>query len=234
MSKRDWSVYREITLNGLWKNNPGLVQLLGLCPLMAVTTNFVNGLGLGIATTIALVASNLAISIVRHLVREEIRIPAFVMIIAANVTLIEMLMKAYFHELYGILGIFIPLIVTNCIVIGRSEAYASKNPPLHAGYDSLMMGIGFTLVLVALGGMRELVSSGTLFAQAHLMFGEAARGLTLSLGADFKGLLLAALPPGAFIGLGFLVALKNYLDKRMAQTAQAAKAIPINRLGETA
>ncbi|OQX13177.1 MAG: electron transport complex subunit RsxE [Thiothrix lacustris] len=232
--KFDGSVYREITLNGLWKSNPGLVQLLGLCPLMAVTTNFVNGLGLGVATTIALVASNLAISIVRNFVREEIRIPAFVMIIAANVTLIEMLMKAYFHELYGILGIFIPLIVTNCIVIGRSEAYASKNPPLHAGYDSLMMGIGFTLVLVVLGGMRELVSSGTLFAQAHLMFGEAARGLTLSLGADFKGLLLAALPPGAFIGLGFLVALKNYIDKRMAQSAQATRSIPINRVGETA
>lgn len=234
MSKLDWSVYRKITLNGLWKNNPGLVQLLGLCPLMAVTTNFVNGLGLGIATAIALVASNLAISIVRHLVREEIRIPAFVMIIAANVTLIEMLMKAYFHELYGILGIFIPLIVTNCIVIGRSEAYASKNPPLRAGYDSLIMGIGFTVVLVALGGMRELVSSGTLFAQAHLMFGEAARGLTLNLGADFKGLLLAALPPGAFIGLGFLVALKNYIDKRMAQTVKTAKTMPINNLGETA
>lgn len=237
MSKFDWSVYREITFNGLWKSNPGLVQLLGLCPLMAVTTNFVNGLGLGIATTVALVASNLAISIVRNFVREEIRIPAFVMIIAANVTLIEMLMKAYFHELYGILGIFIPLIVTNCIVIGRSEAYASKNPPLQAGFDSLMMGIGFTLVLVVLGGMRELVGNGTLFDQAHLMFGEAARGLTLSLGADFKGMLLAALPPGAFIGLGFLVALKNYVDKRKAQTAKAPQAQPIVRItpaGESA
>lgn len=228
------ATYRELTLAGLWKNNPGLVQLLGLCPLMAVTTNVVNGLGLGLATLLALVASNLAISLVRDFIREEIRIPAFVLIIAGNVTLIEMLIRAYFHDLYNILGIFIPLIVTNCIVIGRSEAYASKNPPLHAGYDSLMMGIGFMLVLMVLGGMRELVGNGTLFAQAHLMFGEAARGLTLTLGDDFKGLLLAALPPGAFIGLGFLVALKNYIDKRMAQTAKAAKTIPINNIGETA
>ena len=228
------ATYRELTLAGLWKNNPGLVQLLGLCPLMAVTTNVVNGLGLGLATLLALVTSNLAISLVRDFIREEIRIPAFVLIIAGNVTLIEMLIRAYFHDLYNILGIFIPLIVTNCIVIGRSEAYASKNPPLHAGYDSLMMGIGFMLVLMVLGGMRELVSNGTLFAQAHLMFGEAARGLTLTLGDDFKGLLLAALPPGAFIGLGFLVALKNYIDKRMAQTVKTAKTMPINNLGETA
>jgi len=228
------ATYRELTLAGLWKNNPGLVQLLGLCPLMAVTTNVVNGLGLGLATLLALVTSNLAISLVRDFIREEIRIPAFVLIIAGNVTLIEMLIRAYFHDLYNILGIFIPLIVTNCIVIGRSEAYASKNPPLHAGYDSLMMGIGFMLVLMVLGGMRELIGNGTLFAQAHFMFGEAARGLTLTLGDDFKGLLLAALPPGAFIGLGFLVALKNYIDKRMAQTAKSAKTMPINNLGETA
>lgn len=216
MFKPDYAAYREITLNGLWKNNPGLVQLLGLCPLMAVTTNMVNGLGLGLATLIALVSSNVAISIVRHYISEEIRIPAFVMIIAANVTLIEMLIKAYFHDLYNILGIFIPLIVTNCIVIGRSEAYAAKNPPIHAGLDSLMMGIGFMLVLMVLGGLRELVGNGTLFSEAHLMFGEAARSLTLSFGYDFKGLLLAALPPGAFIGLGFLVALKNWLDRRSA------------------
>ncbi len=216
MFKPDYAAYREITLNGLWKNNPGLVQLLGLCPLMAVTTNMVNGLGLGLATLIALVSSNVAISIVRHYISEEIRIPAFVMIIAANVTLIEMLIKAYFHDLYNILGIFIPLIVTNCIVIGRSEAYAAKNPPIHAGLDSLMMGIGFMLVFMVLGGLRELVGNGTLFSEAHLMFGEAARSLTLSFGSDFKGLLLAALPPGAFIGLGFLVALKNWLDRRSA------------------
>lgn len=228
------STYRELTAAGLWHNNPGLVQLLGLCPLMAVTTNFVNGLGLGLATIIALVSSNLAISAVRNYIREEIRIPAFVLIIAGNVTLIEMLMKAYFHDLYNILGIFIPLIVTNCIVIGRSEAYASKNPPAHAGYDSLMMGVGSMLVLVVLGGMRELAANGTLFAQAHLMFGEAARGMTITLGDGFKGLLLAALPPGAFIGLGFLVALKNWIDKRHAQRATASRAAPAGIGGEAA
>ena len=222
----DRAAYREISINGLWKNNPGLVQLLGLCPLMAVTTNVVNGLGLGLATLIALVASNFAISLVRDFIRDEIRIPAFVMIIAANVTLIEMLMKAYFHDLYNILGIFIPLIVTNCIVIGRSEAYAAKNPPLHAGFDSFMMGLGFTLVLITLGGLRELIGNGTLFDQANLMFGESASHLRLSLGDDFKGLLLAALPPGAFIGLGFMVALKNYIDqRRAARQASAAVAL---------
>lgn len=219
------ATYRELTLAGLWKNNPGLVQLLGLCPLMAVTTNFVNGLGLGLATLLALVASNLAISVVRAYIREEIRIPAFVLIIAGNVTLIEMLIQAYFHDLYNILGIFIPLIVTNCIVIGRSEAYASKHPPLHAGYDSLMMGVGFLLVLVTLGGLRELVANGTLFADAHLMFGEAARGLTLHLGEHYHGLLLASLPPGAFIGLGFLVALKNAIDRRMAKRAAGSQPV---------
>lgn len=228
------STYRELTVNGLWHNNPGLVQLLGLCPLMAVTTNFVNGLGLGLATLVALVASNLAISLVRDYIREEIRIPAFVLIIAGNVTLIEMLMQAYFHGLYNILGIFIPLIVTNCLVIGRSEAYASKNPPAHAGYDSLMMGVGFLLVLVVLGGMRELVANGTLFAQAELMFGESAKSLTITLGENFKGLLLAALPPGAFIGLGFLVAIKNLIDKRMKKRVAATKPVTTGLAGETA
>jgi electron transport complex protein RnfE len=208
--------FRTIAINGLWRNNPGLVQLLGLCPLLAVTNNMVNGLGLGLATLIALISSNVAVSLMRNFVRQEIRIPAFILIIAANVTIIDMLIKAFFHELYGILGIFIPLIVTNCIVLGRSEAFASKNHPLHAGLDSLMMGIGFMLVLMVLGGMRELFANGTLFSQAHLMFGEAARAWTISLGKDFHGLLLAALPPGAFIGLGLLVALKNWIDKRLA------------------
>lgn len=220
------ATYRELTVAGLWKNNPGLVQLLGLCPLMAVTTNFINGLGLGLATILALVASNTAIALVRQYIRPEIRIPTFVLIIAGNVTLIEMLMQAYFHDLYKVLGIFIPLIVTNCIVIGRAEAYAAKNPPPYAAYDSLMMGVGFALVLMVLGAMRELVAHGTLFADAHLMFGEAARGLTLQLGENFHGLLLAALPPGAFIGLGLLVALKNAVDRRMAQRKAAAQTLP--------
>lgn len=213
------TTYRKITVDGLWRNNPGLVQLLGLCPLMAVTTNFINGLGLGIATLVTLLASNLLISLFRAYFSDEIRIPVFVLIIASNVTAIELLMQAYFYELHGILGIFIPLIVTNCIILGRAEAFASKNEPGHAALDGFMMGVGFLLVLVVLGGLRELLANGTLFAQAHLMFGEAARSMTLTLSDDFKGLLLAALPPGAFIGLGFILALKNYIDQRLAKRA---------------
>ncbi|MEZ5534122.1 MAG: electron transport complex subunit E [Thiolinea sp.] len=212
----DENIYRKITLDGLWRNNPGLVQLLGLCPLMAVTTNFINGLGLGIATLITLLSSNLLISLFRDYFRDEIRIPVFVLIIASNVTAIELLMRAYFYDLHGILGIFIPLIVTNCIIIGRAEAFASKNEPEHSALDGFMMGLGFLLVLVVLGGLREILANGTLFAQAHLMFGEAARGLTISISDNFHGLLLAALPPGAFLGLGFLLALKNYIDQRQA------------------
>lgn len=211
--------YREIAFNGLWQNNPGLVQLLGLCPLMAVTTNAINGLGLGIATLLVLATTNLLISLLRPFIREEIRIPAFVLIIASTVTAIELLMHAYFSELYAVLGIFIPLIVTNCIIIGRAEAYAAKNPPQYAWLDGLMMGLGFALVLVTLGAIRELLANGTLLSQAHLMFGEAARGLTFHLSENFKGLLLAALPPGAFISLGFLVAGKNYIDQRRAKRA---------------
>ena len=224
--------YRDIAFNGLWQNNPGLVQLLGLCPLMAVTTNAINGLGLGIATLMTLATTNVLISLLRPFIREEIRIPAFVLIIASTVTAIELLMHAYFFELYAVLGIFIPLIVTNCIIIGRAEAYAAKNPPQYAGFDGLMMGLGFALVLIALGAIRELLAQGTILSQAQLMFGEAARGLTLQLSADFKGLLLAALPPGAFISLGFLVAGKNYIDQRRAQRAESSTSL--KSAGETA
>ena len=212
---------KKIIVDGLWKNNPGLVQLLGLCPLMAVTNNAINGLGLGMATIIALVASNVAISTVRHYIRPEIRIPAFIMIIAANVTIVDLLMNAFFHDLYVILGIFIPLIVTNCAVLGRAEAFASKHTPAEAALDSFMMGLGFTCVLITLGGLREVIANGTLFSQANLMFGESAKALTLHLSNDFHGLLLAALPPGAFIGLGLLVAGKNWIDARLARPAKS-------------
>ena len=204
--------YRKIIYDGLWDNNPGRVQLLGLCPLMAVTTNVINGLGLGIATLVTLLLSNLLISVCRDFIRSEIRIPVFVLIIASNVTAIDLLMQAYFYDLHAILGIFIPLIVTNCIIIGRAEAFAAKNNTPSATLDGIMMGIGFLLVLVVLGGLRELLAQGTLLAEAHIMFGETARGWTLQVSEDFKGLLLAALPPGAFIGLGMLLALKNWID----------------------
>ncbi len=206
--------YRQIIRDGLWNNNQALVALLGLCPLLAVTNTAINGLGLGLATTLVLVASNTTVSLIRNLVRPEVRLPVFVLVIASFVTATELSMNAWFHGLYNILGIFIPLIVTNCAIIGRAEAFASKNTPVRSLVDGLSIGIGFTGVLLVLGGIREMVGSGTLFAHADLMFGEAARGITLSVGEDFKGLLIAILPPGAFLGLGLLIALKNVIDER--------------------
>ena len=206
-----------IVQDGFWTNNPALVQLLGLCPLLAVTATVVNGLGLGIATTLVLVGSNVTVSLIRNLVRNEIRIPVFVLVIASFVTAIELAMNAFFHDLYKILGIFIPLIVTNCAIIGRAESFASKNTVSRSLVDALSMGLGFTAVLVVLGGLREAIGFGTLFSQAHLMFGEAARDLTITMGEDYPGFLLAILPPGAFIGLGLLIAIKNVIDKRLEQ-----------------
>jgi electron transport complex protein RnfE len=217
------SEYRKLIRDGLWDNNQALVALLGLCPLLAVTSTAVNGLGLGIATTLVLTLSNVTVSLVRNLVRPEIRLPVFVLVIASFVTAVELAMNAWFHELYNVLGIFIPLIVTNCAIIGRAETFGSRNPPLPALLDGLSMGLGFSAALVVLGGLRELVGQGTLLSQAHLMFGEGARGLTLSLGDAYPGLLMAILPPGAFIGLGLMIALKNVIDARRKQ-AEAAKA----------
>ena len=211
--------YREIVHQGLWANNPALVQMLGLCPLLAVTSTVVNGLGLGLATTLVLIASNSTVSVIRNWVRPEVRIPVFVLVIASFVTAVELAMNAFFHDLYKILGIFIPLIVTNCSIIGRAEAFASRQPPFRSFMDGLFMGLGFTLVLVALGGMREFIGQGTLFDHAHLMFGEAARGLRLTLIEDYRGFLVAVLPPGAFLGLGLLVALKNLVDRRLQDRA---------------
>ncbi len=214
---------RAIAIEGLWKNNPGLVQLLGLCPLLAVTTSVVNALGLGLATLLVLTVSNLTVSLIRRWVRDEIRIPVFVMIIASLVTAVELAMNAWFHELYRVLGIFIPLIVTNCMIIGRAEAFASRHGPALALFDGLMMGAGFALVLLVLGAIRELVGQGTLLAGAHMMFGGDA-DLTIRVFGDGDGFLLALLPPGAFIALGLLVAGKNLIDRRQAAAAAAARA----------
>ncbi len=221
--------YPKLVRDGFWSNNVGLVQLLGLCPLLAVTGTFINGLGLGLATLLTLVASNTIISMIRTLVRPEVRIPVFVLVIASIVTVIELSMSAYFHELYSVLGIFIPLIVTNCAIIGRAEAFASKNTVGRAMVDGFSMGFGFLLVLVVLGGMREIIGAGTLFAQAHMMFGEAARTLTFVLIEDYSGFLLAVLPPGAFIGLGLLIAVKNLIDRRLERRSvrQAAPSTQI-------
>lgn len=209
--------YQQLSLQGLWKNNPALVQLLGLCPLLAVTATVTNGLGLGLATTLVLIGSNTTVSLVRNHVPNEIRIPIFVMIIAAFVTVVQLLMNAYTYTLYLALGIFIPLIVTNCAIIGRAEAYASKNPVRYAAFDGLMMGLGFTSVLVLLGAMREALGHGTLLAGANLLLGDWATVLKITLFETDSPFLLAILPPGAFLGMGLLIAAKNLLDNRIAK-----------------
>ncbi|MFZ0470909.1 MAG: electron transport complex subunit E [Thiogranum sp.] len=221
------TAYKDIVRDGLWSNNVGLVQLLGLCPLLAVTGTLINGLGLGLATLVTLVTSNVIVSLIRKLVRPEVRIPVFVLVIASVVTIIELSMSAYLYELYKVLGIFIPLIVTNCSIIGRAEAFASKHDVGRAFTDGLSMGMGFLLVLTTLGGLREIVGKGTLFSQAHLMFGEAARTWTITFVDDYSGFLLAVLPPGAFMGLGLLIALKNVIDGRKEKRAALVSAAKI-------
>ena len=215
--------YRKITFDGLWKNNPALVQVLGMCPLLAVSGSVVNALALGAATTGVLTLSNIAVSLIRNATTDAIRLPAFVMIIAAFTTCIEFLMNAFTHELYLILGIFIPLIVTNCIVLGRADAFASKHSVPAAALDGFMMGTGFSAVLLLLGFIRELIGTGGLFANMHLLFGEVARHWHVQLISDYKGFLVAILPPGAFLVLGALMALKNIIDTRQAAIAAANK-----------
>lgn len=207
--------YKELAIQGLWKNNPGLVQLLGLCPLLAVTGTVANALGLGLATLLVLICSNVTVSAIRHWVPKEIRIPIFVLIIAAFVTCVQLLMNAYTFGLYQSLGIFLPLIVTNCAIIGRAEAYASKNPVKQAAFDGFMMGIGFALVLVVLGAIREILGQGTLFDGAHLLLGDWASSLRIEVMQFDSQFLLAILPPGAFIAMGFLIAIKNAIDAKM-------------------
>ncbi|KJY81463.1 elongation factor G [Vibrio galatheae] len=209
------SEHKKLIKNGLWDNNPALVQLLGLCPLLAVSSTVTNALGLGIATLLVLVGSNVTVSLVRDYVPKEVRIPVFVMIIAALVTCVQLLMNAYAYGLYLSLGIFIPLIVTNCIIIGRAEAFASKNELLPAAQDGLWMGLGMTSVLVILGAMREVIGNGTLFDGADLLLGDWATSLRIEVFQFDNSFLLALLPPGAFIGVGLLIAVKNIIDKQL-------------------
>ncbi|EEY52869.1 electron transport complex protein RnfE [Vibrio cholerae CT 5369-93] len=214
-------------LNGMWNNNPALVQLLGLCPLLAVSSTVTNALGLGIATLLVLVGSNVTVSLVRDYVPKEVRIPVFVMIIASLVTCVQLLMNAYAYGLYLSLGIFIPLIVTNCIIIGRAEAFASKNDVLPAALDGFWMGLGMTSVLVVLGSLREIIGNGTLFDGADLLLGEWAKVLRIEVFHFDSAFLLALLPPGAFIGVGFLIAAKSVIDKQITarQPKQQKQAI---------
>ena len=208
------NLYKEITLNGLWKQNAGVVQLLGLCPTLAVTTTAVNGLSLGIATALVMAAANGSVSPVRKFIPSEIRVPVFILVIAALVTVIDLSINAFAHPLHKVLGIFIPLIVVNCIVLARVESFAAKNSPAPSILDGFMMGSGLALVLGLLGAMREILGKGTLFSGIDLAFGPAAKQFVLTVIPDYHGFLLAVLPPGAFLGLGTLIALRNWIEIR--------------------
>ncbi|QIR14656.1 electron transport complex subunit E [Shewanella aestuarii] len=223
------SKYQELAKQGLWSNNPGLVQLLGLCPLLAVTATITNALGLGLATLVVLVGSNVMVSLVREFVPKEIRIPVFVMIIAALVTCVQLLVNAYAYGLYLSLGIFLPLIVTNCVIIGRAEAFASRNTLAHSAFDGLMMGLGFTAVLIVLGATREILGQGSLFDGADLLLGDWAKSLTIQIWQVDSPFLLAMLPPGAFIAMGLLIALKNVIDSQIAQRQPKAEMVAVTR-----
>lgn len=214
----DLKACREIAWNGIWKQNTGIVQILGLCPILAISTNVVNAVSLGLATILVMALSNLTIAALRNFIPYEIRIPVFILIIAALVTVVDLSFNAWLHQLYLVLGIFIPLIVTNCIVLARVEAFAAKNEPIGSTIDGIAMGIGLTLVLAVLGALREVVGSGTLFSGIEMIF-PSAQGIVL-FGDDYPGFLVAVLPPGAFIALGFLIAGRNWLEARKQARAR--------------
>lgn len=208
---------REIIANGLWRQNPGIVQLLGLCPLLAISNTVVNSLSLGLATTLVMAVASGSVAVIRNTIPHEIRIPTFVLIIAALVTVVQLLMNAYVHPLYLVLGVFIPLITTNCIVLARVEAFASKRSTRSSILDAVMMGLGLTGVLVLLGALREVAGKGTLFSGLDLALGPVAADWVITVLPDYQGFLLAILPPGAFLGLGLLIALKNRLEQIRAE-----------------
>ncbi|HEX9802171.1 MAG TPA: electron transport complex subunit E [Gammaproteobacteria bacterium] len=217
--------YRRIMRDGLWDNNVVFAQMLALCPLLAVTGTATNGLGMGIASLVVLVLSNLVVALFRGIITPEVRIPIFVLLIAAIVTVVDMLINAWLHELHKVLGLFIPLIVTNCAILGRAEAFASRNTVRASIIDGLAMGVGFTIALVALGAVREILGAGTLFANASLLLGEGFSFLELTLIPDYRGFLIMALPPGGFLMMGFLMAGKRVLDARRQRNRESAVAL---------
>jgi electron transport complex protein RnfE len=196
----------KVFLKGFWNENPILRLVLGMCPTLAVTTTAENGIGMGLATTFVLVCSNAVISAIRGVIPRKIRIPAFIVAIATFVTIVDLVMNGYFHALHKSLGLFIPLIVVNCIILGRAEAFASKNPVTLSILDGLGMGLGFTITLIVLGSIREIIGNGTLFDLPVF-------------GSSYLPLLLMVLPPGAFIVLGILLGLMNRVEITLAQRA---------------
>jgi len=215
------SDYRQISRDGLWDKNVVFSQMLALCPTLAVTSTATNGLGMGLATLVVLALSGLVISLLRNIITQEIRIPVFVLIIAAIVTLVDMSMNAWLHDLHKVLGLFVPLIVTNCAILGRAESFAFRNRVMPSLADGVMMGVGFTLALMLLGTVREIIGSGTLFASASLLLGDTFSFLELTLIPDYRGFLLMILPPGGFLALGFILAGKRLLDQRVQQSKAA-------------
>lgn len=215
--------YQEIALDGIWRNNPALVQMLGLCPLLAVSSHLVTALGLGIITLLVLLSSNFLISLIRTHLHEQVRLPIQILIIASSVTLADLCLQSYFYELHQRIGLFVALIVTNCTILGRAELLASRSPVKYALLDGIMMGLGFLLVLVVLGSLREIIGQGTLFAHMDMILGDQAKTLTLHI-HDFP-VLLAALPPGAFLLFGCIIAFKNYLELRH----ERRKTLPVSQ-----
>ena len=222
--------FKDIFYNGVWKQNTGVVQLLGLCPILAVSSSVVNAVSLGLATMLVMTLSGAAIAPIRQLVPNEARIPVFILIIAVLVTVVQFTMNAYMYKLYVVLGIFIPLIVTNCIVLARIESFASKNPVLESALDGFAMGLGLTAVLAVLGGIREIFGHGTLLSGIDMVFGETAKSWVITVVPDYHGFLLAILPPGAFITLGMLIAAKNWLNLRAEKRLKGASAtiVPVD------
>jgi electron transport complex protein RnfE len=222
--------FKDIFYNGVWKQNTGVVQLLGLCPLLAISNSVVNALSLGLATTLVMALSGSAVAAIREIIPNEARIPVYVLIIAVLVTIVQFLMNAYVYSLYLVLGIFIPLIVTNCIVLARAEAFASKNGIRASALDGIAMGLGLTAVLTILGGVREILGHGTLLSGIDMVFGEAAKSMVITVVPHYHGFLLAILPPGAFITLGMLIAGKNWLNLRAERKVHGSNAtiVPVD------
>lgn len=215
--------YRTIVRQGLWDNNVVFGQMLSLCPTLAVTSSATNGLGMGAATLAVVTMSNVLVAALRRFITPEVRIPAFVLIIATLVTIVDMAMNAWVHELYKVLGLFIPLIVVNCLILGRAESFASKNGVLASAVDGLAMGAGFALSLTVVGGIREVLGTGTLFANASGLLGPAFTFLEMRLvPADFPNMLVMILPPGGFLVVGTLLAAKRLIDRRTAGKVEVA------------
>ncbi len=216
--------YSKIARDGLWDNNGVLVMILGMCPTMAMTTSATNGLGMGLATALVMAASNFLVALFRGYITQEVRIPVYILIVAAMVTLVDLMTDAWMHQLHQVLGLFIPLIVSNCLPLARLEAFAAKEPVLPSLADGVFMGIGFTLALTAIGAFREIIGSGTLFADAHLLLGPAFRFLEMRVLPPDTGVLVMILPPGGFLATGLLIAGKRMIDIRAGKPIAMAGA----------